>query len=344
MKKLLALVIASSIVFGLTACAAQTEETTEEASSATEVSGEDETAVSDEETYDYPVLELSGDASDTYNIDERSYYEGDRFVLYFDEGAVVHGNVADEISRIMDMNEELFGMSYDVNDYVHESDWREYYLGGDFQGINSDMSKLNIIITPDPNNGNVEWSNGNVMMIYDEDLERGHGSYDTLYHELAHMLRLRQSNYLGSIIEEGVALYAQTNLSRKDSYPDWSIIQYVDYGGYSSTYDQSAITNDPETEFKLTMSEDSGAEQKQYQYGIRFVTFLIETYGIDVIEEMGQISLDYDYEEHDAETICRIIKEATSDDVFIRFAEWLDSGWNDFGRDYVEYMNQFGLA
>ena len=120
MKKLLALVIASSIVFGLTACAAQTEETTEEASSATEVSGEDETAVSDEETYDYPVLELSGDASDTYNIDERSYYEGDRFVLYFDEGAVVHGNVADEISRIMDMNEELFGMSYDVNDYVHE--------------------------------------------------------------------------------------------------------------------------------------------------------------------------------------------------------------------------------
>ncbi|SCW26345.1 hypothetical protein SAMN02910456_00043 [Ruminococcaceae bacterium YRB3002] len=296
-----------------------------------------------------PVLEFSGDPQDIMNIGEDSYYEGENYVLFVAAGSVLTGDTPAKISEVMDSLEELYGLSYSYKGNVHEDDWRTRYFSGSFTGINRDMSKASILIIPDPHDDSIEWTYGNEVLLHDTTLSVEHGYYDGLYHELAHLLRLRQSNMLGSVMEEGVALYAQDRLSRENDYPNWSMLQYVTYGGYVSMYDDSVIYDDPEGEFiRASLAERSGA-QTDYQYGFRFVMFLMENYGTDIISKISVKAREYDLsslesvspDEKDMRTVVEIIKSCTEDDVFAKFVKWLPSGWEAYCREYVKYIERF---
>ena len=154
---------------------------------------------------------------------------------------------------------------------------------------------------------------------------------------------------LGSVMEEGVALYAQDRLSRENDYPNWSMLQYVTYGGYVSMYDDSVIYDDPEEEFiRASLAERSGS-QTDYQYGFRFVMFLMENYGTDIISKISVKAREYDLsslesvspDEKDMRTVVEIIKSCTEDDVFAKFVKWLPSGWEAYCREYVKYIERF---
>ena len=161
-----------------------------------------------------------------------------------------------------------------------------------------------------------------------------------LFHELAHCLRLRNGVNLGQIFEEGVALYTQDRVSRKEKYADWSIIQYVDYGYYHSQYNDKPLKKDPEKCFIKDNNAERSDGQLQYQYGIRFVFFLFDTYGKDVIKNITETANKYQFASSDSEKIVEIIKEATSKDVFKKFKKWLPGGWNKFCKGYVKYVEK----
>ncbi|MBP5261209.1 MAG: hypothetical protein J6Z43_03670 [Clostridiales bacterium] len=302
-------------------------------------SGSEETT----EAYHGPVLDLSGDPDDIINVRENSYYEGERFFIFAAKDSVIRGDLAVNIERVMDELESLYGLSFDAGQGLTEIDWRDEYFGGEFRDINSDLAKPSIVIRPDPDDGTVPWCFSNVVMLYDTDLASEHSSFDTLYHEMAHLLRFRQSGNLGKVMEEGIALYAQDQVSRAESFADWSIIQYVDYEGYSSIYDDSALLADPEGEFINATLSPGSAEQSAYQYGIRFVAFLMEAYGHDVIRTISEnaAARDLDLDGTDTDTIIEVIKESTSDDVFERFGAWVPEGWNLYCAEYVEYIESF---
>ncbi|MBO7425387.1 MAG: hypothetical protein J6U23_06880 [Clostridiales bacterium] len=292
-----------------------------------------------------PRIELSGDSDEIVTITENSYYEGDTYIIYFMAGCEVPADCAVNIDEIIKDLEDFYGLSFDRNDYVTDSDWREYYCDGAFQNINTDLTKGDIIVIPDPGDGSIEWADNNEIMLFDCDLYRDGDFYDSMIHELAHLLRQKQGPYIGTILEEGIAVYATDQLCRGYNYPNWDLIQYIDYDNYLIAYDIAGLVADPEAEFISINDEPRDSDQFQYQYGVRLVAFLMEEYGPDVIAKISENAASHTFTEFGTndEVFIQIIKESTSDDVFERFADWVPNGWYKYSAEYVDYMGRFGL-
>ena len=321
-----------------------TEEVTADASEETETETSETTVKAKAKE---PVIKFSGKAKDVFTLKADSYYEGDRFVIFAQKGAKLRGDVAKNVKTIMSDLEKLFNMSYKKTKYTFEDDWRDVYFGGSFKGINSDLEKVSIIILKDPKDGSIETAWGNETTLFDTDFDSVKGTYETVYHELAHVLRLRQGENLSSVLEEGVALYAQDKLSRKYKKADWEMIQYVNCYGYSTPYSDKNLKEDPEKEFIRAATSPRSSEQPEYQFGIRFVYFLTEEYGKDVIKKISETSRKYEFAENgtgtDIDTVLKVLKEATSEDVFTRFKKWVPGGWKKYCKGYLTYMKKFGL-
>ncbi len=320
-------------------------QSTEENPKTTEVPGSDASDSTASFTYTgkEPCLTFSGKAEDTIEVTENSYYEGSNYVLYLKQGAKVPGNLPQQIERVMQEEEELFHLSYEKGTKCNDPRvWINTYYNGGYSGLNPENKKVNILIVPDPGTGEVAWSDSGSIMLFSEELFPDQ-PFDTTYHELAHVLRLRQGPNLGQAMEEGIGLYAQDRISRLENFPTWSMIQYCDSNGYQSPYDASKITADPEGEFRRVTLMERTAEQEFYHYGFRFVTFLMQTYGPDAVAKVTEVSKKYSFEEKDVDAIVRVIKEAFGEDVFTKFGEWLPTGWKAWCDDYCAYMKQFGL-
>lgn len=335
-----------------TAAATTTSETTVDTTIVFSMDAKDETETTTAETTvkkkpKEPVIKFSGKAKDVFTLKADSYYEGDKFVIFAQKGAKLRGDVPKNISKIMGDLEKLFNMSYKKTEFTFEDDWRDIYFGGSFQGINTDLSKVSIIILKDPEDDTIQTAFGNETTLFDTDFDPVKGSYGTVYHELAHVLRLRQGENMSSVLEEGVALYAQDKLSRKYKKADWDMISYVNCYGYSTPYSDKNLKEDPEKEFIRAATAPRSSEQPEYQFGIRFVYFLTETYGNDIIKKISETSRKYEFAENgtgtDIDTVVKVIKEATSQDVFIRFKKWVPGGWKKYCKDYLKYMKKFGL-
>lgn len=294
-----------------------------------------------------PVIEFTGKSKDVIKLKEDSYYEGDKFFIFAQKGTKLRGDIPKKISKIMKDLEKFFGMSYDKTEYVHEDNWRTEIFGGSFRGLNEDMGKVSIIILKDKEDGSIENAWGNEVQLFDSNFDPKKKTEDTVYHELAHILRLRQGEFMGSAFEEGVALFAQDKLSRKYKFADWSIIQYINCFGYNIPYSDKNLRKNPEKEFVKTSNEPRNGDQDDYQVGIRFITFLTSKYGNDIIRKISETSRKYkftpDSRGTDMETAVKVIKEATSDDVFIKFKKWLPGGWKNYCKGYLKYMKRFGL-
>ncbi len=298
-------------------------------------------AVSDEEkpttvVTKEPALTLSGKAEDIVEVKENSYYEGEKYVMYFHKGAKVPGNIAVKTEEIMKELEDLFELSYGDQGYRNPASWRGEYFGGGYDGLNQDHAKLDILIVPDMNDGEVEWADRGVLMLFDTDYDAETTGYKTVAHELAHLLRMDQSPFLGQIIEEGVGLYAEDRITDKAGYLNWDLIQYVNTRDFVEVYDASAIEKDAEKTFREVNVQERSAEQAHYHYGIRLVTFLQETYGQDAVKRLGETAGKYTFEEKDNDTIVKILKETFGEDVFTRFEDWLPKGWGQWCEEYIE--------
>ena len=323
--------------------------TSESSESSSETSDAETTTVEEttEETIpepSEPVAEFSGNAEDTIVFEENTYYESEDFFIFFEKGSTVRGDTIENLTQVMRDEEELFGMSYDSDYVISDDDWRQIYFGGDFKYVNTDLSKPNILILKDPEDASICWAFGNEVMIFDTYTDPDNPEFQETYHEFAHLLRLQQSGSLGSTLEEGIAVYAQYELCKNNNAPAWDMIQYLEGGLYDSPYDHSYIYADPEGEFVASSLAPRDGEHRDYNYGFRFVRYLVETYGIEMIDTISQCAREQDLNgDVQTDLLVQIIKENTSETVFDDFAAWLPSGWDDFGREYADYMEQFGF-
>ena len=286
-------------------------------------------------------IEFSGNPDDVIVIEENSYCEGEKFVLYLGKGCKVHGDIAIQFATIMDDLEDWYDLKY--SDYIFDgdSDWREYYYDGAFQGINTDCSKVNIVLVVDPKTGEVEYASDNMTLLFDDDMNPENDMIYVAYHELTHVLRLRQSKNMGDIFEEGVATYTQYKYAVDNHLPMGSMFVYTRDDGLIHPLDEEAIYADAEQVFRDIENSERSIEQFEYQYGIRFVYFLMEEYGEGVIRDISNAARK-DLQEYDnLDQIIKAIKDGTSEDVFERFSAWLPDGWEKFTNDYNDYMSEF---
>ena len=288
------------------------------------------------------MIKLSGKKSDVYKIDEDCYYRGDKFFLFIHSGSIITGDIADTVENTMERLEELYGMSYDNLDHLTVYPWRrEYFQSVSYNGLNVDNEKVSILILPESNDGTVEVATDSIALLFDKDMDSESADFAHVYHELTHCLRRRQGGFMGDIFEEGIALYSEDFLSRENKLANWNIVQYIKADGYEPIYDDSKLLSEPEEEYKNIEYDDQKVEQPEYQYGYRLANFLVENYGIDIFKKISEISNKYDYDYGYVDIEIEIIKEATSDDVFDRFAEWVKNNWEKHSKDYLDYINQF---
>lgn len=286
---------------------------------------------------------LDNSSSEMVTVEEVSYYEGEHFILYFEKDCVIPKDAPKRIEEIMTQEETLFSLRFDETSHAEESGLLRFYFGEDtFQGIGYRQDKLNIIICHDIQDGSIECADNNELKLFDTDFDPEVDSGETCYHEIAHCLRLRQSPKLGQVFEEGFGVYAQWKMAVLQGTPSWSLIQYVDYGG-ADPYDEEGVCEDAEKAFRETNLEARTVEQLNYQYGIRLVSFLMDEYGEDVILRISETAAKYEFDETDNDKIIEILKEATSEDMFERFAKWLPKGWKACNDSIIEYLKQFGL-
>ena len=288
-------------------------------------------------------ISLSGKAADKTIVDKNSYYEGEDYVIYFEKDSTVYGDTASRIDSVMHDMEELYGMSYGNKEYAVNAEWKQLYGFGNLGQVNSSGDKIDIVICKDMSDGSIECCDSNAIFLFDSDFEPERDNYSILYHEFAHLLRLRQSPNLGKVLEEGIGSYTEDRMARSRGESAWDTIQYVSDDIHKIPYDDSVIVKDPEQEFRDNNIGDRADGQKEYQYGIRFIAFLVSEYGDGIVKTLSENACKYDYDSKDNDAIIKIIKESTSDDIFERFAKWLPKGWKAYSRDYFKYMEKKGL-
>ena len=150
----------------------------------------------DEEKQDQK-LELSGNSEDVIVTDVNSYYESKRFFLFIEKGCKIYGDIAVKLEGIMDELEEKYSLSFTKQFFDGDTDWREFYFDGSYQGINVDCEKINIMIMDYKDDGRVEWAANNQVMLFDEDLDPDGPYIEAVYHELTHVLRFKSEPAAG---------------------------------------------------------------------------------------------------------------------------------------------------
>ena len=104
------------------------------------------------------------------------------------------------------------------------------------------------------------------------------------------------------------------------------------------------ILEKPERAYWDISYDDDNIEQLDYQYGFRFVCFLYEEYGDDVIKNIGEVAskTKYDDYETDPSILIEIIKKGTSEDVFEKFGQWLPENWAEKSAECRKYLGVDG--
>ena len=291
-------------------------------------------------------ITLSGNAEDTFVAEEDCYTEGEDVVLYFAKGLTVRGDMLEITEYVMEGLEGTTGLNFKhnskYNDYI---EFRGEYLTGDFSNINVGAEKINVIIAYDPEGAvyACAYENGAVLDASDYDFE--FSGYQTIYHELAHVIHLRNAADLSSAMNEGYAEYFSHLALKYHKLPSWTHIQYFD----PYDYDQTPITQGREG-----FNSKFPSKIDNYHYGFRFVMFLEDTYGEGTFMKIAKeaevqkydASYDYYFQEEsikeDTDQLAEIIISQTSEDVFERFTDWNETEFRNKYQEYKDYMNSIG--
>lgn len=271
-------------------------------------------------------ITLSGNAEDEYVTTEPEYVVSEDFILFLDENVKVYGNTMELISTIFDLVENETGLKFEnESKYGAYRDSLLYWVFGNevFAGVDPNMEKFHIYVVPFEKS--VACSLTHSIVLNPEDLEIAAGEGWTVVHELVHSAQSANGVMMNSVMNEGFATYITGQITAKDEVIPFNFDANLNYSGY-----QIQITAaNAEAEF-LAEYEDGW---NYYLYGYRFVTFLFETYGNDVylnILNDATESVSEGYFTIEKEELPPIIKANTSEDVFVRFAEWLQQNKDRF--------------
>ena len=292
------------------------------------------------------LITLSGNADDKFIADEYCYAEGERVVIYFEEGVEVRGDMIKIAEQVMSELEDYTGLKYSRN-FRGNRFFPIYFFEPEmkiFKNVNSDFKKVNIYVVD--LGKSLAYANDKGCVVESEDFDFDESSWQTLYHELSHVLHMKNGVTIGSTLSEGFAIYTKYETMKKSKKASWSTVQY--FGNDKIGAD---ILSKENAGFQYVFDE----REPNYQYGFRFVTFICETYGDDAIIKIINDATEerFDSTIYDMETenfketneqMIKIIKRNTSDDVFVKFAEWVPVNWPKEEQEFWDYMKSIGAA
>lgn len=282
------------------------------------------------------LITLSGRPDDSFTAENNCYAKGDRVLLFLQKGVTVPGDTIITVQNAMAELEAATGLSFDERWAVsHTNNYQLLFEEDVFDTVNPTGDTIEVLI------GNLgDWSpyaTENSAIIDAVDLE-GPDKL-ALYHELAHVLYLRNAVDLGLCLDEGLATWTLDRLYRQKGVPCWTTDFYMS----SPMFDESLITGGDSFSICFENSDDN------YCYGYRLITFLTETYGAEIIPKLLKTATEDGFDSSregdeaaatkaDTEHMKRILMGITGEDVFTRFAAWHDESIARVREEYQAYM------
>ena len=214
-----------------------------------------------------------------------------------------------------------------------------------FNSVNPDLKKVNIYVVD--LGKRIQYAEQTGIVVESSDFYHEETFCQSLYHELTHLLHLRNGKSLESTLNEGFALHTAYETLKKRKSAPWSIIQYFG-NGYQL---DPTLFDQKDAGFRYVFDK----KDDNYHYGFRFVTFIYQTYGSDVmnkiISDATASGFDVSYSggpdnrfsEAKNEELKKIIKRNTSEDVFEKFSVWVKNNWAEEEKEYYDYMQSVGL-
>lgn len=268
---------------------------------------------------------LSGNEGDIVEITKPEYIETEDFILFLCEGAVVEGDLLEDVSRIVEIVETETGFKLN-NDSKYARTRAMEHLGSFaevFRNVDYRMQKFHIYVVPYEVSSPCAF--GSEVVVNPMDVEPN-GDCSTLVHELTHAVHLRNGLDLGRIMTEGYATYITDRIIEK--YPELKsdFNAKMNYSGLN--YEISA-----ENAEQLLSRSDFEDDFDNYLLGFRFLHFLNAEYGGDIFNTILKTATDNAdlYEMFlSNEKAMGYVKDCTGEDVFVRFAEWYSENRGTF--------------
>lgn len=289
---------------------------------------------------------LSGNPDDTFTAESDCYAESDRVTMYFRKGVTLKGDMIKLTEKAMDDISEATGLEFNniKVPYDERKDILDTYFDPDvFKNIDPDGLKTNVIVTDLGNES--EWADNQSIIMDQNDFTSD--NFVVLYHELSHIVQASDGIGLGGMMNEGFAVYTANKVLFNQNIPTWDAAMYLS----SDNFEESLVYGGEDT-FKCDYDilGDFNIETN-YNYGFRFVTFLYNTYGEnifnDIIAEAEKQGYKDIYEgdlepavNKNTKQLLSIIKTVTSDDVLTEFSQWYDQNWESLSQRYYAYMDE----
>lgn len=264
-------------------------------------------------------LKLSGNPKDEYVMTEPSYVETDKFILFLDEGIKIYGNTPELITYVMELTETEAGLTLE-NEYGYICELapgpQSIMEVNDFEGVDPNCEKFHIYVVPPEKY--VPCGMPGAIVLNDIDMELAAGEGWALVHEYTHSLHAANGVNLGRIMEEGFATYVCGKVTRKDSDVPFNFNANYNY----AFYDREITRDNAEDVFK----EEFEDGWENYLYGYRFITFLCEEYGEEAFYNIlndATLNPPEGVEYFENKDAIPYIKKHTSEDIFIKYGDWL---------------------
>jgi len=265
-------------------------------------------------------LVLSGNAEDVYTTTKPEYIESDRFIIFMEEGITVNGNIVELLDQLMVMTEEETGLSISTDNgliNMNNINGANWLFGDYFTNIDPNCSKFHIYVVSPETWGSSGTAGCVILNNIDLDIAGGEGW--VFVHEYTHALQLTNYGCMGRVMDEGFATYTCGQVVNNN--PDFYFNFNADFN--YAYYDREITAENAEAIFV----EEKTDGWEDYLYGYRFMTFLQEEYGAQVVQN---ILTDATSNEgtwacgDDSSLVVPYIKAHTSEDIFTKYANWLE--------------------
>jgi len=263
--------------------------------------------------------------------EERTVLVSDSFYLFVDIGVYLPDNILEKIELIMSTMEKETGLSF--NNPKLKNNYEKLFP----------VTKPSIVVinhcTTDYAYGGAD---GVTLSPYDISIDE-YGAY-VLIHEMLHTLQHRNGIHLGNSLTEGFAIYYSRLIREQLPFPIYHD-EYYNSWACMGPFDEITLEN---TESSLLDPPDS------HPFSYFFVRYLAETYGkdkfytlMDAITEAARQKNGAAYAGQwnalDEETIYRIIKENTSDNLTEEFYRYFSS-LEESNQIHRELLNENGVC
>ncbi|MBR4731746.1 MAG: hypothetical protein IK081_03160 [Lachnospiraceae bacterium] len=306
-----------------------------------------------EEPKEYPPrITLSGNHDDHVITDKLCYVEGEKYFLLLDKDVDLPGDFGDNVELIIDEIENVTGFTFSIPAKLFTCDNSTVTFGyNPWDGFDFGM-KVPIYLYPDRDStgyissASSEFMNLQLYELYSMDLWNSvpayrdnpwrrddHVNYDTVAHELTHVLTCRRAA-LTKIMTEGSADYVAEKVIKKlaDVTGQYDFVESAARMDLSYHVKNEVTAENAEAVFRNDYSDLSQMERgDEYTLGRMMCLFLEENYGEsslhDYIAAVANAGYAYpkfigDPNQNDINKMADLMKTTFGDDVFTKFGAW----------------------